>query len=543
MNSYFAYIRVSTTKQGQEGTSLQEQRAAIEAYASRLNMSIAEWFEDQETAAKKGRTQFSRMMSALERKKAAGVILHKIDRGARNLWDWARIQSLLDAGLEVHSVHDNLDMTSRGGRLAADIQAVVAADYVRNLRDEVRKGLRGRLKQGIYPFNAPIGYVNEGKAKAKTIDPVLGPLVRRSFELYASGRYTFRSLQAEMYQLGLKQRNGKPLNLCRITSILRNPFYTGVIHLKSTGERFSGIHEPLVSAMLFRQVQDVLDGRLAARPKTHDFLYRRLFKCALCGRTLIGERKKGRVYYRCHERDCITTGVTEGAISEHLSHLFASIQFSDEDIQEMHQLLKDEAKIGTQKLASQLRSAALRETAIQERLSKLTDAYLDQAIALEVYQAKQGSLLLELADARQRRAELQNKTARASAGIGAFFEFVRVLRFGDELTQATRFRQVLRELTSNRGLSGKSLCVTMQSPFRELVSDLAVLFCGPPRNKNRTFPLQRGSPPPTDLNAKRVRILVTHLAGWEPPLWMMLEHRETDVRAPRLPPEAGNLHV
>ncbi len=40
---------------------------------------------------------------------------------------------------------------------SADIQGVVAADYVRNLREETKKGLYGRLKQGIYPLGAPIG--------------------------------------------------------------------------------------------------------------------------------------------------------------------------------------------------------------------------------------------------------------------------------------------------------------------------------------------------------------------------------------------------
>src|SRR5216684_195848 len=210
MKSYFAYIRVSTAKQGHEGSSLQEQRAAIEAFAQRQNLVISEWFEDRETAAKKGRTQFLRMMGRLEKGAARGVLLHKIDRGARNLWDWARIQNLLDAGREVHFVHDNLDMSSRGGRLAADIQAVVAADYVRNLRDEVMKGQRGRLKQGLYPFGAPLGYLDNGKGKAKTIDPIRGPLVRLAFELYGSKRHSFHTLRAELYRNGLRRKGGGP---------------------------------------------------------------------------------------------------------------------------------------------------------------------------------------------------------------------------------------------------------------------------------------------------------------------------------------------
>ena len=45
MKSYFAYIRVSTVKQGEHGSSLQEQRDAIAAFATRNGLQIASWFE------------------------------------------------------------------------------------------------------------------------------------------------------------------------------------------------------------------------------------------------------------------------------------------------------------------------------------------------------------------------------------------------------------------------------------------------------------------------------------------------------------------
>ena len=149
MPKYYAYTRVSTLKQGATGVSLQEQHAAIAVYAERNHLQIIEWFEEQLTAAKKGRPLFNRMLKGLRRGDAVGVIIHKIDRGARNLKDWADLGELIDAGVSVHFANESLDMLSRGGRLSADIQAVVAADYVRNLREETKKGLYGRLKQGL----------------------------------------------------------------------------------------------------------------------------------------------------------------------------------------------------------------------------------------------------------------------------------------------------------------------------------------------------------------------------------------------------------
>src|SRR5881398_3318111 len=132
---FFGYVRVSTAKQG-EGVSLQEQRAAIERYAEKEGLRIIQWFEETETAGKRGRPIFGQMMKLLKAGKAAGVVIHKIDRSARNLRDWADIGELIDQGIEVRFAHEPLDLTSRGGRLSADILAVVAADFIRNNREE-----------------------------------------------------------------------------------------------------------------------------------------------------------------------------------------------------------------------------------------------------------------------------------------------------------------------------------------------------------------------------------------------------------------------
>lgn len=143
------------------------------------------------------------MVRSLQAGDAQGLIVHKIDRSARNFSDWARIGELVDTGIDVHFAHESLDLRSRGGRLTADIQAVIVADYVRNLREECLKGMEGRLKQGLFPWAAPIGYLDQGGGKAKTLDPIRAPLVRQAFELYATRRYSFNTLRLELQRRGL----------------------------------------------------------------------------------------------------------------------------------------------------------------------------------------------------------------------------------------------------------------------------------------------------------------------------------------------------
>jgi len=260
VNTYLGYIRVSTARQGERGVSLQEQRDAISQYAERHGLQISRWFEERETAAKRGRPIFNEMLKLLRTGKAQGVMIHKIDRSARNMKDWAELGELIDDGIEVHFVNESLDLASRGGRLSADIQAVVAADYIRNLREETRKGFYGRIKQGFYPLPAPLGYLDMGKAKAKELDPVRAPLVRRAFELYSTASWTLEQLRGELYKLGLRNRGGGSVSLNGLSKILNNPFYVGLIRLTRTGETFPGIHARLIPKSLFDRVQLVLRG-------------------------------------------------------------------------------------------------------------------------------------------------------------------------------------------------------------------------------------------------------------------------------------------
>lgn len=155
MKQCFGYVRVSSLKQG-EGVSLDAQKDAIQVFAERNNIKIIHWFEEQQTAAKSGRPVFNNMLKALKAGKAGGVVMHKIDRSARNYTDWDKIGQLADSGIDIHFATESLDFRSRGGRLTANIQMAVAEDYIRNLRAEVFKGQRGQLERGYYPFAAPL---------------------------------------------------------------------------------------------------------------------------------------------------------------------------------------------------------------------------------------------------------------------------------------------------------------------------------------------------------------------------------------------------
>jgi len=326
MKNCFGYIRVSTAKQG-EGVSLEAQKDAIQAYSERNNLVITKWFEEKETAAKQGRPLFNTMVRKLKQGKAQGLVIHKIDRSARNFADWAKIGDLSDQGISIFFATETLDFHSRGGRLTADIQAVIAADYIRNLREETRKGIEGRLKQGLLPGNAPFGYNNNGRGQPKTPVPNHAPQIRKMFELYAAGRFSARGLQKEMARRGLTKSSGKPLSKNSILNILDNPFYCGIIRIKRTGRTYPGVHEKIIPVSLFEKAQDVRSGRTVKKNTKHDFCYRGLFRCGLCDTAMIAERQKGHVYYRCQIKSCETKTIPKNSSTLNLCACSASIAF------------------------------------------------------------------------------------------------------------------------------------------------------------------------------------------------------------------------
>lgn len=337
MTSYFAYVRVSTTRQG-EGASLAEQRFAIERYAASHHLPISQWFEEMETAARRGRPVFKSLLGQLADRGASGLLIHKIDRSARNLRDWADLGELIDAGVDVRFAHDNLDLDTRGGRLAADIQAVIAADYIRNLSEEVKKGLYGRLRQGLYPFAAPLGYLDRGPGRLKVLDPATAPLIADAFERFATGAYSKGALLRHLRAQGLRNRGGSLLTYSSLNLILTNRFYVGQMQLRIEPTIYRGIHRPLVSESLFDQVQAVLESHLPAkrvRARNH-FTYRRLLRCQVCGYFLVGELKKGHVYYRCHK--CrganLREELIEDAIASRLSGISLPLELGLADILE-----------------------------------------------------------------------------------------------------------------------------------------------------------------------------------------------------------------
>lgn len=483
MKKVYGYTRVSTVKQG-EGVSLVEQKESIKKYANLNNLKIIDWYEEKETAAKQGRPVFSKMISLLNKRKVDGVIIHKIDRSARNLKDWAELGELMDRGIEVHFSFEAIDFNTRGGRLSADIQAVIASDYIRNLSDESKKGLYGRLKQGIYPFQAPIGYLDSGGGNLKTVDPEKAPLIKKLFQFYATGLYSIIDLTDKMYEIGLRNRNGKKVTRNGISTILHNPFYVGTIKLRKNGQVFEGKHKPLVSKSLFIEVQNMLDGKKKCGKTRHDYLYSRRIKCELCLKSLIAEKQKGRVYYRCHTKGCLIKTIREDVIDEIIADFLGNLSINQKEFEQIKSYF-DSKRNKNFKVEDEIKLLKFDLAKDNHRLERMTEKFIDGLLDDDMYALNKERILLKIGESKEKIEGLKKSDDFKKESF-KFLELLKSLKNIYFNAKNERKRIILKILTSNLVYSPEKLSISTHNVLSGLVNPNSAYHCGDYRAHSRT---------------------------------------------------------
>ncbi|PWE34088.1 recombinase family protein [Maritimibacter sp. 55A14] len=494
MKPCFGYIRVSTQKQG-EGVSLEAQKDAITVFASQNNLTVTQWFEEKETAAKQGRPVFIQMLRQLKRGKAVGLIMHKIDRSARNPRDWADISDLSDAGIDIHFATENLDFRSRGGRLTADIQAVIAADYIRNLREECIKGMTGRLKQGIFPWGAPPGYLNQGGGKPKIPCPKTAPLIRLTFELYATGQYSYESLLDEMHRRCLRNTRGGRLTLCGLGNILQNPFYIGLMYIKSSGKTYEGIHEPIVPVATWNRVQTIRNERSGPKSTRHNHLFQGIFRCGLCDNPMVPERQKDHVYYRCKRQNCPTKTIREEVLDEAIRTELRQLELSS---QASVQVSNAEGPATLVSLEDQRSAIALQIKDEERRLERLEDLLIDDTLSSDTFTRKKAMIQVRLAELREKHAQIPDPSALV-VQQEKLAELRNSLVFLYESANRAEKRMIVENVWPNRTVSGKKPAFEPYSWITRVKNDVTLLGGAHERDRDRTSTAEGDSSPPEKL--------------------------------------------
>src|SRR5829696_3472159 len=329
------YTRVSTSKQQEDGTSLDTQEQRCRAHAAELGYTVVETLVVREVysgAELFDRAGLNRIREAIRRREVDAVVVFAIDRLSRD----QNHRAVAFAEAEYHDVHlefvtEKLDDTPEG-RLLASVSSYVAAIEREKIRERTIRGKRAKAEAGRVPASGLdlYGYVKDRERGIRTIRDDEAVVVRRIFQEAAGGR-PIRDIVRRLNADGIPAPGAKVpggsgrLWTSSVHRVLQEPTYKGeaaAFRYKTVTRRGKrkrhverapreewialpdGVTPALVDAATWEAVQQrrATNHGATTRNQERPRLLRGVVRCARCGVPMLVEISKGYVYYRCGSR-------------------------------------------------------------------------------------------------------------------------------------------------------------------------------------------------------------------------------------------------
>ncbi len=468
MIKYFLYARKSTDEEDRQILSIDSQLRELRNLAEKENLNVIKEFIESKTAKEPGRKIFNEMLSLIEKGEAEGIISWHPDRLARNSIDGGRIIYLVDTGAIKDLKFSTFTFQNNAyGKFMLSIAFGQSKYYVDNLSENVKRGMKEKALRGEYPGWAPLGYLNDLGTHTIMLDEEKAPLVKKLFELYSTGDYSYNDLCKTATKIGLKGKHGKNLAKGNIPYILTNPFYYGVIKFKE--ELFEGAHVPLMSKQLFDKCQKVMKERSCpTRKKKYTFPFRGYMKCGECGASITAEKKKDRfVYYHCTKRKgkCSQGYIEQKELANQILFSLSKIWINDatkDKIFDYYNRLLDKDENRLEKQRTKMKEELEK---IKIMTSKLLDNFLHGVITEEEYKEKKQEFI-------ERKVELKQKLEESKLGGSGWFELSKdVINTCNSISEVylrrnnKEFSKILKKTGSNFVLKNRQLTFSFIFPF------------------------------------------------------------------------------
>lgn len=236
------YIRVSTHWQIDKD-SLPVQREDLINYAKyALNIDKYEIFEDAGYSAKNtDRPAFQQMMARLRTGEFSHLVVWKIDRISRNLLDFAEMYAeIKKLGITFVSKNEQFDTSNAMGEAMLKI-ILVFAELERNMTSErVTAVMLARASNGQWNGGrVPYGYDYDKETGTFSINEVEASAINMIYDTYERVQ-SLLVVARTLNEKGILPRSGTPWNPTTISTMLKNPFYTGAYRYNYHDESKSG---------------------------------------------------------------------------------------------------------------------------------------------------------------------------------------------------------------------------------------------------------------------------------------------------------------
>ena len=490
------YFRLSQEDERQgESVSIDNQRTMLRKYAEEHGFEIHdEYIDDGVSGTTFDRPDVQRLLDDAKAGIINTIIVKDLSRFGRNYIEVGQyVDYVFPAfGIRFIAIQDNVDTENRDSNAMEmmPIMNIFNEWHAANTSKKIRAVKKAHAKEGIYTAKkAAYGYkIGTDKKRTPVIDEETAPIVRRIFEMYASGMSPLKisetlNLEEVMSpavyaytNLGQKPRpNGMGLWLAStVREMLNNIIYIGhMAQLRWTSlsyknhKRFRNdesewaivynTHEPIISLELWNRCQErkksVAKGRRTKVGYTHPlsgFLF-----CADCGNKMklstIISRSTGKRLYRF---DCghhvrygkaycfshfIAASILEEIVLDDIREMAKSIVLDEKAIRE--EFIRHNAELADKAIKSAKKELQAKRKRIEELSRLMQVAYEDRVKGkmpedicigfIQKYSEEQKRLGTEIVDTEKKLTETEDTIQSAD-------EFIRNIKKYLEAPELTR---------------------------------------------------------------------------------------------------------
>jgi len=462
----FAYDRVSTLKQEQEGMSLEYQARHSKKYADENNLQIIQVYSSAESAFKEGRKNFNRMLDDALRCGVRDIIFKNTDRLARNELDWARCKKLArKQGFRIHLYELNTIFqqgSSAEEEVFLDNTSAFAKYWSNKISQSVRRAHEDKRDRGI-AGNAPIGYNWDGDQQ-KYVKNEDSRVIEFAFLHYDDNRISIDNLAQLMNESGLRTANNMLWRKSSVHKVLSNPFYAGKVKRKD-GTVYDGTQETYIDwDKYLKRMERMGENWHGEKQRAFDY---HLANMLITDDKLVmtGEIKKGKFVYYRYQREGKRDYFREEFIFDLIDKQIQSIVYDDKYSAWMKQEFQA-ALAGIEADKSGLKKGVLKQIQdIESKQKALFDLFYDADIPKDVLKSKMSDLEKERLYLHKQLERIGTIRKDVLFEIADVIDTLRDFPSKYAATDYTGKAELLRAMSSRIIFTGDTVKIEWKKPF------------------------------------------------------------------------------
>lgn len=482
-------VRVSSKDQ-EDGYSLQAQRFRLEQYCQRKGLDIIRHYELTESSTVGDRNKFMKMLDFIKaQKETVALVVDKVDRLQRSFKETPLLDELMQKDIiELHFNSENAiihkNSTSQE-RMMWNFSVIMAQSYIDSMKDNVSRAIEHKIRRGECITIAPIGYFNIKDENGKStviVDVNRAPLIKKLFEEYATGLYSYKDIAKLSKKLGLKNKQGNKsyLSFQQVSQIFNQPFYYGEMRVK--GQLYKHIYPPIISRNLFdrcKAVREARTGRLTSNARNPS-IFKGILRCAASGRLATPDKKvkkykngsKGEWSYlvvRDPENLDRKIWIRQKDVQSQIENILKRIHIPIKMFEPIKDHLKNAKQAELSYHKKRLKELQKEYNQLQKRNDRLTDLLLDGVINKEDYEAKRLSLREKQDNVRAEIKYASHSDDGFNNALSCILELASNVYETYKNADIENKRKVLNFVFSNLSLNLSTLCYSLNFPFDMII--------------------------------------------------------------------------